>query len=159
MINGTYILLGVCILSLVLLVLVIVLFIMVYGQKKLLSRFTAGNDGKSLEQDIIAIIEDNKFLKISADENKKAIRTLIKEQERSFQKMGVVKYDAFHQMGGQLSYCLCLLDNNNNGFIVNSVHSTEGCYSYIKEIRSGECAIDLGDEEEQALTIALEKKI
>ena len=69
--------------------------------------------------------------------------------------MGIVKYDAFQQMGGQLSFCLALLDEDNNGFIINSVHSTEGCYSYTKEIREGESDVPLGKEEEEAMRIAL----
>ena len=68
---------------------------------------------------------------------------------------GLVKYDAFNQMGGQLSFSLALLDENNNGFIINSVHSSEGCYSYTKEIKLGQCAIDLGAEEAEALSIAM----
>ena len=44
---------------------------------------------------------------------------------------------------------------NNNGFIINSVHSSEGCYSYTKEIKLGQCAIDLGAEEAEALSIAM----
>ena len=69
--------------------------------------------------------------------------------------MGLVKYDAFRQMGGQLSFSLALLDENHNGFIINSVHSTEGCYSYTKEIKNGECKISLGQEEAEALAIAM----
>ena len=88
----------------------------------------------------------------------KDINNLYKKHESAFQKMGLVKYDAFHQMGGQLSFSLCLLDDNNNGFIINSVHSTEGCYSYTKEIKAGESAIDLGVEESEALSIALGKQ-
>lgn len=68
--------------------------------------------------------------------------------------MGLVRYDAFNQMGGQLSYSLALLDENNNGFIINSVHSTEGCYSYSKEIRNGDNSISLSQEEAEALAIA-----
>ena len=68
--------------------------------------------------------------------------------------MGLVRYDAFNQMGGQLSYSLALLDENNNGFIINSVHSTEGCYSYSKEIRNGDNNISLSAEESEALAIA-----
>ena len=75
--------------------------------------------------------------------------------ESAYQKMGLVKYDAFQQMGGQLSFCLALLDENNNGFIINSVHSTEGCYSYTKEIRHGESDISLGKEEAEAMAIAI----
>ena len=83
------------------------------------------------------------------------IRTLYKNMESAYQKMGLVKYDAFSQMGGQLSFSLALLDENNNGFIINSVHSSEGCYSYTKEIKLGQCAIDLGAEEAEALAMAM----
>ena len=114
-----------------------------------------GKDAKSLEKDIVGLYEDNKFLKINVDKNKKDIRTLYKNMEHAFQKIGLIKYDAFQQMGGKLSSSLALLDENNNGFILNSVHSTEGCYTYTKEIKSGECAISLGEEEQQALDMAI----
>lgn len=80
---------------------------------------------------------------------------LYKNMESAYQKMGLVKYDAFSQMGGQLSFCLALLDENNNGFIINSVHSTEGCYSYTKEIKNGQSDISLGKEEAEAMAIAM----
>lgn len=150
-----YILLGMFLLIIILLVLLIILMVKSSKMKKRLDRFLTGKDGKSLEQDIIGLFEDNKFLKVNADKNKKDMRVLTKKLENAYQKMGLVKYDAFQQMGGQLSFSLCLLDDNNNGFIINSVHSTEGCYSYTKEIKAGESAIDLGEEEEEALSIAL----
>jgi len=124
--------------------------------KKRLDKFVLGKDGKSLEQDIISLYEDNKFLKNATENNRSDIKTLFKNMEGAFQKIGLVKYDAFNQMGGQLSFCLALLDENNNGFIINSVHSTEGCYSYTKEIKRGESSIDLGKEEKEALSIAME---
>lgn len=150
-----YILIFLCAFLLILLIAVIVLTVNVNKLKKRLTSFTLGSEGNSLEQDIITIIEDNKFLRASVENNKKLIRDLSKKQESCFQKMGIVKYDAFHQMGGQLSFSLCLLDENNNGFIINSVHSTEGSYCYTKEIKNGESALDLGDEEAEALDIAL----
>jgi len=48
-----------------------------------------------------------------------------------------------------------MLDNRNNGHIINSMHSREGCYTYIKEIINGESYIELGDEERNALNQAL----
>ncbi|MCM1215567.1 MAG: DUF4446 family protein [Lachnospiraceae bacterium] len=123
--------------------------------KKRLDSFLTGKDGTSLEQDIVSLFEDNKLLKSSTENNKKDIRTLYRKLESAYQKMGLVKYDAFNQMGGQLSFSLALLDENNNGFIINSVHSTEGCYSYTKEIKNGECKISLGQEEAEALAIAI----
>lgn len=123
--------------------------------KRRLDRFLLGKDGMSLEQDIIGLCEDNRFLKNSSEKNKKDIRNLYKQIETAYQKMGLVKYDAFNQMGGQLSFSLALLDENDNGFILNSVHSAEGCYSYTKEIKNGISAISLGTEEAEALAIAM----
>ncbi|MED9807363.1 MAG: DUF4446 family protein [Lachnospiraceae bacterium] len=149
-------------LFLILLVFIVVLFaIIILQMKKLnrlqkrISKFMTGKDAKSLEKDIVGLYEDNKFLKINVDKNKKDIRTLYKNMEHAFQKIGLIKYDAFQQMGGKLSFSLALLDENNNGFILNSVHSTEGCYTYTKEIKNGECAISLGKEEQQALDMAI----
>ena len=48
-----------------------------------------------------------------------------------------------------------MLDNSNNGYIINAMHSREGCYTYVKEIIKGESFITLGDEERQALSQAM----
>lgn len=137
------------------LILLIVQITKVNRLKKRMDSFLVGKDGGNLEQDIVRLVEDNKSLKVTADRNRKDIRTLYKKMESAYQKMGLVKYDAFHQMGGQLSFSLALLDENNNGFIINSVHSTEGCYSYTKEIKNGVCSISLGKEEAEALEMAI----
>jgi len=139
----------------IVMILLIVQISKVSKLKKRLDKFIVGKDGLSLEQEIIGLCEDNKFLKNSTEKNKKDIRNLYKRLETVYQKMGLVKYDAFNQMGGQLSFSLALLDENNNGFIINSVHSTEGCYSYTKEIKNGTCAISLGTEEAEALALAM----
>ena len=147
---------------LVLVIIIIVLLIIcitnicsISKLQKKYKKFMSGKSAKSLENEITALFEDNKFLKSSIERNKKDIRTLYKNMESAFQKIGIIKYDAFNQMGGKLSFSLALLDENNNGFIINSVHSAEGCYSYTKEITSGECKIDLSEEERQALYMAM----
>lgn len=150
-----YLFIGLAALLLIFLIIVIVQMNQTSKLKKRLDKFTSGKDAKSLEKDIVGLYEDNKFLKISVDKNKKDIRTLYKNMESTFQKVGIVKYDAFRQMGGQLSFSLALLDENNNGFVLNSVHSTDGCYTYTKEIKKGECEISLGTEEQKALSMAM----
>ena len=153
-----YLLIAMAVVILVLIVILVMLIVQIRKTNKLKSRldkFFLGKDGTSLEEDIAALFEDNKFLKSNTEKNKKDIRVLYKNMESAFQKMGLVKYDAFNQMGGQLSFCLALLDENNNGFIINSVHSTEGCYSYTKEVKLGETTIPLGKEEEEAMAIAM----
>ena len=73
----------------------------------------------------------------------------------TFQKVGLIKYDAFNEMGGKLSFSLALLNETNDGFIINAMHSREGCYTYIKEVVDGNSIITLSEEEEEALQMAL----
>lgn len=149
-----YILVGIVTVLLIVLILLIVLLVKYSNIKKRYDKFMKGKNASSLEDDMHGVFEDMKLLKTNTDRNKKDIRILYKNMEKTFQKLGIVKYDAFNQMGGQLSYSLALLDENDNGFIINSVHSTEGCYSYSKEIRNGDNSISLSAEETEALAIA-----
>ena len=87
--------------------------------------------------------------------NRGDIRQLYQNMTKTFQKIGIVKYDAYQQMGGMLSFSLVLLDEENNGFILNSVHTTDGCYTYTKEIHEGVCELELGNEEKMALEQAI----
>ena len=149
-----YVVVGLLIVTVLILILLIIQIKRTGKLKRRLDKFLLGKEGNSLEEDIRELYEDNKFLKNSTEKNRDDIRTIFKRMESVFQKMGLVKYDAFNQMGGQLSYSLVLLDENDNGFIINSVHSTEGCYSYSKEIRNGENNISLSAEDAEALAIA-----
>lgn len=53
--------------------------------------------------------------------------------QRTYQKMGLVKYDAFNEMGGKLSFSLAMLDVKNNGFIINAMHTREGHILILKK--------------------------
>lgn len=152
-----YIFAGIAAILLILLILFIVLLVKYFKLKKRYDKFMQGKNASSLEEKIEGVFQDMKILKTNVDKNKKDIRSLFKNMESAFQKVGLVKYDAFNQMGGQLSFSLALLDENNDGFILNSVHSSEGCYSYTKEIKQGSSSISLGEEEQEALRIAMEK--
>lgn len=152
----TYLFIAAYALILVLIIIVVVQAVKISKLSKRYKKFMSGKNAKSLEQDIEGIFEENRFIKASTEKNRKDIQALYRKFEGAFQKVGIVKYDAFNQMGGQLSFSLALLDENDNGFILNSVHSTDGCYSYTKEIKQGICEISLGDEEKKALDIAME---
>ena len=123
--------------------------------KKKYDKFMLGKNAESLENEITDLFEDNKFIKNSIEKNKKDIHALYRKFESYLQKVGIIKYDAFDQIGGKLSFCMALLDENNNGFILNSVYGAEGCYTYTKEIKNGNCETSLGQEEEKALSIAM----
>ena len=76
--------------------------------------------------------------------------------EKTLIEVGLVKYDAFNEMGGKLSFSLALLNEKNDGFVMNAVHSREGCYTYVKEIIDGNSIIVLSPEEQEALDMAKE---
>jgi len=145
---------------LLLVVLIIIMIIVLCKQKKLKKRieaFLEGKDGKSLEEELLSYMEK---VQIADKENKQLqveIEVLKKIQRMTYQKMGMVKYDAFREMSGELSYALALLDQEENGFIINSVYANEGSYSYVKQIVKGECQINLSEEEEKALNQAKNK--
>ena len=58
-------------------------------------------------------------------------------------------------MGGKLSFAIAMLNENNNGWIMNAMHSREGCYTYVKEIVNGESFVELSEEEAEALDKAI----
>lgn len=150
-----YIIIAQAILSLVLLVVVIICIV---RMKKLYRRydvFMRGKDAETLEDVIMEQMEDIVDLKAQDRANKDSIRIANKNSRASFQKFGIVKYNAFKGMGGNLSFALALLDYTNSGFVINSVHSREGCFLYLKAVERGETDMELGAEEREALEQAL----
>ena len=140
---------------LILFILMIVQMVQFNKYKKKYNKFMQGKNARSLEKDIIALYEDNVFIKNNVKKNKEDIEELFNKHEYAFQKMGLIKYDAFKEMGGKLSFTLALLNEKNDGFVINSVHSSDGCYSYTKKIKNGESNIDLSNEEKEAVERAI----
>lgn len=117
-------------------------------------KFMTGKDGKSLEKAINKRFTQVDDLLIYDKETNKKIKKINEDFLMAFQKMGIVKYDAFNEMGGKLSFSLALLNETDDGFVMNAVHSREGCYTYIKEIIAGNSIIVLCEEEQEALEMA-----
>ena len=117
--------------------------------------FMRGKDAETLENTIIALGDEIRDLKAEDRANKDAIRVLNKNQRSSLQKFGIVRYNAFKEMGGNMSFALAELDYTNSGFIINTVHSREGCYLYIKTVDCGQTEVLLSAEEKEALEKAL----
>lgn len=142
----------------VMLLLLILLIVNMAKTKRLRKKYEAfmvGSDAKSLEETLVKRIQQIEELIVSESENRDNIQKIFETLKFTFQKVGMVKYDAFDEMGGKLSFSLALLDQKNDGFIINAMHSREGCYTYIKEIVDGNSIIVLAEEEKNALDIAM----
>ena len=133
---------------LILQVALLVVLVLVYDKykhlEKVFNTFMKGKNGKSLEGSIF-----ERFDKI--DE----VVELYNKMKTHYQKVGIVKYDAFHEMGGELSFAITMLDENNTGWILNIMHSRQGCYAYVKDIVKGESTIQLAEEERESLEKAI----
>lgn len=146
----------------VLLILIIVLFVMlvkangrIKKSEARLDDFLRGKTGESLEDLILTRFDEIDKLKRSDVKKTKALNDIIENLDMAYQKVGIIKYDAFDEMGGKLSFVLALLTKENDGFILNAVHSREGCYTYVKEIVKGESYVPLAEEEQKALEEAV----
>ena len=117
--------------------------------------FMRGKDGRTLEESMMSGFADVESVLKYTKQNRLDIQKINKRMEKSYQKLGIVKYDAFNEMGGKLSFALAMLDNNNTGWIINAMHSREGCYTYVKEIVKGESYVELAEEEAEALDKAI----
>lgn len=117
--------------------------------------FMRGKDGKSLEESMREKFEEAETIIKVTKQNRADIRDMRKILDQNFQKVGIVKYDAFNEMGGKLSFAVAMLDGKNNGWIMNAMHSREGCYTYVKEIVNAESYVELAEEEAEALDKAI----
>ena len=115
----------------------------------------AGENGKNLEKAILDKFSTVDVLEAEVHELSERVENVSGRLVSSYQKIGLVKYDAFNEMGGKLSFSLAMLDVKNNGFIINAMHTREGCYTYIKEIIDGNSVIVLSGEEQEALNNAM----
>lgn len=71
--------------------------------------------------------------------------------KKSFQKIGIVRYNPFKDIGGDLSFSMSILDDHGDGFILTNIHNREGDRVYIKPVKKGVSHHNLSEEESMAL--------
>lgn len=143
----------------IMLILLIINTVWIVQLRKRYRIFMTGKNAKNLEKTLIERLDQvDELIKANAA-NEKDIQRIFANMKFTFQKVGLVKYDAFNEMGGKLSFSLALLNETEDGFVLNAVHSREGCYTYIKEIVGGNSVLVLAEEEKEALNMAKESNI
>ncbi len=153
--DEVYLKLGIIIAVVVLLVVAIVQLILTIGMRRKYKKFMKGKNGTSLEDSFLKAYDEIKVLQKEDSANKEAIKLINKHLYHSYQRTGIVKYNAFQGMGGKTSFAMALLTQGKNGIVINSIHGREMSCVYIKEIKKGECEVALSPEEGEALDIAL----
>ncbi|MDR1766430.1 MAG: DUF4446 family protein [Lachnospiraceae bacterium] len=153
--DPVFLLIGLGAVWIVVLVLVIILWVKTRKMYRRYDTFMRGRDATTLEDHIMDQMAEIADLKDKDKINREDIRSLNKQVWTAYQKFGMVKYNAFKGMGGNLSFAFAILNANNTGFILNAVHSRDGCYMYMKLVDKGQTDIVLGNEEREALEQAL----
>ena len=150
------------ILVLLLMVLVLILIVVFLNVSLALHRlnrkytiFMKGADGQSLERMFSQKMKEFERLARANEDNSLELRQMKSVLKKTPTKYGIVKYDAFDDVGGKLSFALAMLDAENTGFILNAIHSRDNCFFYIKEIVNGESYTLLSSEETDALRQAV----
>lgn len=150
------------ILVLLLMVLVLILIVVFLNVSLALHRlnrkytmFMKGADGQSLERMFSQKMKEFERLARANEDNSLELRQMKSVLKKTPTKYGIVKYDAFDDVGGKLSFAVAMLDAENTGFILNAIHSRDNCFFYIKEIVNGESYTLLSSEETDALRQAV----
>lgn len=111
--------------------------------------------GKAPESDLVTILE--KILK-SEEDNKKVLHKHSQEIEKIdvragsyVQKLGLVRFNPFSEIGGDQSFVVCLLDRSDTGFLLTGLHTRDRTRIYVKPIKNGQSKIELSREEKKAL--------
>ncbi|TMG25049.1 MAG: DUF4446 family protein [Chloroflexi bacterium] len=119
-----------------------------------LGQLTRGSDAASLEGVLQAHL--NKVYEVAAhlDELAGRAATLEANGRRAFQRVGLVRYNPFEDTGGNQSFALALLDAEEDGFIISSLHARTGTRIYAKALAAGRSDGALSDEESEALRVA-----
>lgn len=86
---------------------------------------------------------------------KDSFEVAVVEGRTHFKRMGIVRYNAFDGVAGQQSYSLAILDANNTGILISNLVGTNFARGYAVEIKGGEPARPLGDEERAAVEAAM----
>ena len=95
--------------------------------------------------------EDNKIIKANALNIERQLNMCV-------QNIGLVRYDAFDDVGSELSFAIAMLDNEDNGFVINSIYGRTSSNVYAKTIENGTSKVTLSDEEIKAVNKAKEHK-
>lgn len=143
------------VLVIALLVYCVILHIRLGSLKKKYDFFMQGDNGASLERklsvEVSEIRDAAKGLETMMTEQA-AIRNI---QSNTIQKIGFIKYNAFENIGNDLSFALTLLDGNNNGICISSIYGRNESRIFSKPIVKGKSLVSLSQEELESLNEAL----
>lgn len=118
-------------------------------------KLTKGVKAGPLDKIIQKLIVDQEKNSQEVSQNRGEIVLIKDRARRYFQKVALVKYNPFNQTGGNQSFSLALLDEENSGIVISSFHSREGTRLYAKSVEEGKVDNSFSKEEKAAVKEAI----
>lgn len=128
-------------------------------QSKMLRQFFSGPNDENLEALLARVLEDSRFARDTAQRAHFQMEEAVVHLEGCLQHFALVRYDAFEDVTGQMSFSLAMLDGRDNGTIISTIFGRNTSRCFGKMIVGGQCEQPLSEEEQQALIQALESKV
>ncbi len=141
-------------LSLVIAETIIILFI----HKRYLSFMKRLGNGDNVNEMLKSYLKEVESVKKDNTEIKEYYTKLDSDLASCIQKVGLVRYNAFRDVGSDLSFAMALLDGNDNGVVLNGIYGSESSNIYAKPIKKKKSDYQLSQEEEYAIEIAEQTK-
>ncbi|MGL5647991.1 MAG: DUF4446 family protein [Clostridium sp.] len=154
-----YIVIGIAILVVILIILIIVLWRGLNRVEKRYKKLMKGVDNKNLEQLIISELSKIDSAKEVADQALKTVVDTRKELLECVQKVAIMRYKAFDDVGSDLSYSIALLDGHNDGVILTGLYGRYDSTCYAKPVDKGISRYELSEEEKCVLDEAIKKTL
>ncbi|MFA5881984.1 MAG: DUF4446 family protein [Eubacteriales bacterium] len=120
--------------------------------------FMHGMDGKNLEGMLTTHLDKVNNVLAKTVEVERAYKAVRKMAESSIQNVGIVRFNAFNDIGSDLSFAVALLDHYGDGVVINSIFGRSETRTYAKPVNKGVSSYNLSTEEEEAIRKALENK-
>ncbi len=146
---------GLAFLALIFLITLIALVNSAKANKKM-KMFLRENRGTNIIGTVTDYYEKCQKIESNFFDVNERIKRLENEDNACIKKVGTLRYDAFEGNHANLSFAAAILDEKDNGFVLNGVYSRNGTTTYLKEIKSGDSVFALSDEERQAIYNAKE---
>lgn len=141
--------------------LIVVLFetlMLAWMQKRYVSFMKRLGNGNNLDEMLKSYIAEVKAIQKDNEEIKNYYTKLDSDLASCIQKVGLVRYNAFRDVGSDLSFAIALLDGNDDGIVFNGIYGSESSNIYAKPIKKRKSTYQLSQEEEYALEIAEQTK-
>jgi len=133
----------------------IVLTVLILSLKRKNNQFFTTDKGNVYDL-MQSIVLDNKKFNKRSEKVEQGLDHIAEMMKKSFQKIGVIRYNPFHDTGGNMSFSLALLDLDNNGIVLTSIHGRGADRVYAKSIQNGKSQHNLSAEEIESIKKAIE---